>query len=77
MKGSLVNFVLLIICNVLFSGVTKVRNQGSVSQMTKVVKQNSPGVNVAFPSLELFSARSLDHLPQRVKMEERHSPVGW
>lgn len=25
----------------------------------------------------LFSARSLDHLPQRVKMEDTHSPVGW
>lgn len=71
------NFVLLIICNLIPSSVTEVRNQGSVSQMTEVVKQNSSGVNVAFPSLVLFSASSLDHLPQRVKMEERHSPVGW
>lgn len=45
--------------------------------MTEVVERNSPGVNVAFPSWVLFSASSLDHLPQKVKMEERHSPVGW
>lgn len=45
--------------------------------MTEVVQQNSPGVNVAFPSLVLFAASSLDHLPQRVKMEERRNPVGW
>lgn len=71
------NVVLLIICSFLRSNVTKGRNQERVSQTTEVDQQNSPGVNVAFPSFLLFSASSLDHLPQRVKMEERHSPVGW
>lgn len=37
----------------------------------------SPGVNIAFPCLLQLQACSLVHLLQRVKMEERDTPVGW
>lgn len=39
-------------------------------------ERSSPGVNIAFPCLPQLQACSLVHLLQRVKMEERDTPVG-
>lgn len=56
---------------------TKSREWEADNRICPLSKQRSLGVNIAFPCLAQLYACSLDHLLQRIKMEERNSPLGW
>lgn len=57
-------------------GGKKARECETDDRSCPLSERRSPGVNIAFPCLPQLQACSLVHLLQRVKMEDRDTPVG-